>query len=96
MIVFEGYAQAEKTPEKAPSLWEQISKLPLELKLGKYEIKTGAGRVRVEAGKKPEVAPAPVPVAPSPRRAGFDFGNMLPILGIGAAIAVVLFLVTRK
>jgi hypothetical protein len=80
--------------EKTPSLWEQISKLPLELKLGKYEVTTGGGRVRVEAGKKPEAVS--IPITPAPRRAGFDFGSMLPILGIGAAVAVILFLVMSK
>jgi hypothetical protein len=107
MLVFEGYGQTtqQKTTEeqaKKPSFWEQlktsmsniVSSMPLELKLGKYTIETGSGKLRVEKGEK--ITPIPVKPQVEPKKAGFDISGVVPLVAIGGAVAFMLYMIIRK
>jgi len=107
MLVFEGYGQttqqttiAEQT--KKSSFWEQlktsmsdiVGSMPLELRLGKYTIETGAGKVRVEKGEK--ITPSQVKPQVETKKAGFDIFGVVPIIAIGGAVAFMLYMIMRK
>ena len=88
---------------KSPSFWESlkttmsdvVAKLPLDIKLGKYTIQTGGGRIAIEKGAK--VQPVqPVIQQVAPQQAGVGITGILPIIAIGGAIAVIIYLISRK
>jgi len=112
MLVIEGYGQTMSEQIKSqtiseqlkkPSFWEQlttsissvVAKMPLELKLGKYAIEAGEGKLRVE--KAPKTVPVkPVVVQPQRAEAGISFTGILPIIAIGGAIALIIYMVSKR
>jgi hypothetical protein len=107
MLVFEGYGQTTQQTTIAeqatrPSFWEQlktsmsniVGSMPLELRLGKYTIETGAGKVRVEKGEK--ITPVSVKPQVEPKKAGFDIFGVVPLVAIGGAVAFMLYMMMRK